>query len=186
MINTSPMERMTLAVTMGIASPSVGWISLARYPDYFIGINGQVVSVKKAVPWLMSPTKMGEYDGYVLYGPDRKPRHEYRHRLVAEAVHGPCPDGMECRHIDSDKTNADFTNLEWSTHTANESDKRSIGTAPIGERSGLAKLTAADVLTMRKLRTETGAPYYAIAARFGVTTMTAHRAIAGKNWSHVK
>jgi len=44
------------------------------------------------------------------------------HRLVLEAFVGPCPDGMEACHLDSDKTNNRVSNLRWDTHLENMRD----------------------------------------------------------------
>lgn len=51
-----------------------------------------------------------------------------------------------------------------------------------GARNPLAKLTAADVHAMQLLRAEHGWSYAKIAPLFGVTTMTAYRAIVGQSW----
>ena len=41
------------------------------------------------------------------------------HRLVCEAFHGPCPDGMEVLHADDMKTNNHASNLSWGTRQQN-------------------------------------------------------------------
>ena len=41
------------------------------------------------------------------------------HRLVAETFIGPAPDGKEVNHIDGDKLNNHWGNLEWVTHAEN-------------------------------------------------------------------
>jgi hypothetical protein len=43
-------------------------------------------------------------------------------RLVLMAFVGPCPDGMECCHVDGDSTNNHLSNLRWDTHSANVID----------------------------------------------------------------
>ncbi len=53
-----------------------------------------------------------------------------------------------------------------------------------GERHPCAKLTAADVLEMRRLRSE-GVAFKVLGARFGVTTQAAHLAVSGKSWRHL-
>lgn len=49
-------------------------------------------------------------------------------RLVLETFVGPCPDGMECRHLDGNKLNDDLENLCWGTRYENIQDKVIHGT----------------------------------------------------------
>ena len=71
------------------------------------------------------------------------------HVLVATAFHGPCPDGMECRHLDGSRTNNQSSNLEWGTRQQNCHDAARHGTSNIGERHPHAKLSADDVWQIR-------------------------------------
>ena len=47
----------------------------------------------------------------------------YVHRLVLEAFVGPCPEGMECRHLEGDTANNALSNLAWGTPQENAADK---------------------------------------------------------------
>lgn len=89
-------------------------------------------------------TTMG---GYLLIGlwKDSKCKRKSVHRLVIENFVGPCPPGMQCRHLDGDPTNNRLDNLSWGTVNENWKDKRRHGTAPVGERGGHAKLTKDEV-----------------------------------------
>jgi hypothetical protein len=158
--------------------PGEYWGQLLEFPDYIIGAHGAVVSFRMATPRRLSPIKMGLYRGFQLKDRDDVLKRRYVHRLVAELIHGPCPDGQECRHLDGDRQNNDYSNLRWGTHTENERDKTS--------RFIPSKLTYADALEMRRIRADTGDTYAGIAKRFGVTTMTAFRAITGQSWSPEK
>lgn len=44
------------------------------------------------------------------------------HSLVLEAFIGPCPPGMEARHLDDDPTNNNLSNLVWGTRSENSGD----------------------------------------------------------------
>lgn len=44
------------------------------------------------------------------------------HRLVLETFIGPCPDGMECLHMDGNKQNNSLDNLRWGTREENVQD----------------------------------------------------------------
>lgn len=50
------------------------------------------------------------------------------HRLVMMAFIGPCPDGMEVRHLDGDPTNNNLDNLRYGTRPQNQEDAVRHGT----------------------------------------------------------
>lgn len=159
---------------------------IERFPQYEFHHDGFVISMVKATPRIMKPIKMGQYVGLQLKRSDGHTEKAYLHRLICEAYHGPCPVGMECRHIDGDKKNNAAANLAWGTKAENETDKQNHGTAPSGEKNGMAKMTEAEVRNMRLHRKLTGESYARIARSFGVSTMTAYRAITKKQWRNVK
>jgi hypothetical protein len=45
------------------------------------------------------------------------------HRLVLDAFVGPCPDGMECRHLNGVKADCRLSNLAWGTRKENIEDR---------------------------------------------------------------
>lgn len=49
------------------------------------------------------------------------------HRLVLEAFVGPCPDGMEACHANSNRTDNRLVNLRWDTPEANVTDRVTAG-----------------------------------------------------------
>lgn len=49
------------------------------------------------------------------------------HRLVLETFVGPCPEGMECRHLDGNPSNNLLDNLAWGTREENIEDNRQNG-----------------------------------------------------------
>ncbi len=68
------------------------------------------------------------------------------HRLVLETFVGPCPDGMECRHLDGNPANNNLDNLCWGTPKENAKDRELHGKTVRGEKSGVAKLTQKQVV----------------------------------------
>jgi hypothetical protein len=53
---------------------------------------------------------------------------QFVHRLVLAAFVGPCPEGMEVRHLDGNPANTRLANLRYGTHSENELDKVRHGT----------------------------------------------------------
>jgi hypothetical protein len=106
------------------------------------------------------------------------------HTLVLTAFVGPCPAGMECRHLDSNPTNNHISNLQWAYHVTNAADRVPRGTAPIGVKNGRAKLNDEKVREIRKLRAQ-GWSQRAIGQLFGVAVATVNDTLCGRNWKHV-
>jgi hypothetical protein len=95
------------------------------------------------------------------------------------AFNGECPEGMEIAHGDGDKTNPRLSNLRYATRSENQMDRVAHGMSNRGERHGMAKLTAQDVLTIREVIDETQS---ALAKRFGVTTSCIRRVLSRRTW----
>jgi hypothetical protein len=111
-------------------------------------------------------------------------RDAYVHRLVCEAYHGPCPPGLQCRHLDGDQTNNAPGNLRWSDAVTNMADKVLHGTQPLGEKHHRSKLTADIVLDARR-RAAAGERVDLIAADLGIPYRCLLDAVTGRRWKHV-
>lgn len=104
------------------------------------------------------------------------------HRLVCEAFHGPAPEGKtEVAHINGDPMDNRADNLRWTDRVGNEADKVAHGTAPVGERHGMSKLTAEQV---EQIKTMPGSSTE-VAAVFGVSGANVRRIRSGQGWSHM-
>ncbi|QLB38254.1 HNH nuclease [Sulfitobacter phage phiGT1] len=159
---------------------------ILRFPKYEFHKDGFVISRFYQTPRILKPIRMGNYVGLTLKRIDGHLEKAYLHRLICEAHHGPCPEGMECRHKDGDKANNAASNLAWGTSQENSADKNDHGTMLVGEKNPMSKMTEEGVREMRKYREDTGESYAKIAKRFDVSAMTAHRIINNKLWRSVK
>jgi hypothetical protein len=103
------------------------------------------------------------------------------HSLVLEAFAGPRPEGADCCHNNNDRTDARFANLRWDSRKNNHADKIRHGTAQRDERSGLAKLTRAQVDEIRATWVRGMGRIFA--KRFGVSPSAISLVKNGKAWS---
>ncbi len=180
----------------------VEYRTLPEYPGYRIGDDGTVWScrTRKGVgkngkgsgfvfsdTWkMLSPAvHCGKYLHVVLTTQAGIESTQTVHKLVLLAFIGPCPEGMECRHLDGVGNNNRLSNLAWGTHAENEADRKHHGTDNQGERHGMSKLTADKVREIRTLYAAGGESYYSLGTKFGVTYSTIHEAITRKTWKHV-
>lgn len=108
-------------------------------------------------------------------------RTEKVHRLVLAAFAGPCPPGMECRHLNGTRDDNRAKNLAWGTRRENCDDTIRHGRTPRGERSGKAKLTAALVREVRR-RAGAGETRRSIAGSLGLAPSTVTSAVNGDTW----
>jgi hypothetical protein len=101
--------------------------------------------------------------------------------LVARVFLGPRPAGKQVCHEDGQKGNCRFSNLRYDTPTGNAADRWRHGTMLHGERVSSARLSAADVDQIRRLK-GTGS-WRSIARRFGVTHKTIGNIHRGVTWT---
>lgn len=155
------------------------------YPNYLITKIGEVWSLKKKI--FLKPAI--NRCGYLFVGLYKnKQRKGYHiHSLVLKTFVGPCPNGMECRHLDGNSTNNHLNNLCWGTKKENQNDSKRHGTMnrAKGENHGHVKLTKFEVLRIRLLY-QTGRYYQReLAKMFSVHRSTIGFIVRKEHWRHI-
>lgn len=128
-----------------------------------------------------------QYVGHMLQTFNVGGRKVYRlvHRLVLEVFFGPCPEGMECRHLDGNPGNNRLDNLAWGTKKENQADSRRHGTAYMlpGRKGEYRKIDERSAIEIRKLASE-GVSRKALSIRFGLGTSQVGRIVRRDHWKH--
>ena len=107
------------------------------------------------------------------------------HRLILETFIGPCPEGMECRHLDGNPTNNHLSNLCWGSHQDNEADKDRMGRRPRGSKHGGSKLTEQDVRMIIYMCSTKLFSQRETADIYGVCIGTVNHIIKKRNWRQI-
>lgn len=172
-----------------------GFRVIPGYPRYAINKSGSVLSIcmrgsgaKTNRCWTDAKQLAfaADRNGYKRVTLCRNGRSQrlFVHVLVLTTFVGPCPEGMECRHLDGCNTNNHVDNLAWGTVAENHKDKILHGTVGFGERNGSAKLGVEAVLTIRQ-RAANGESSRSIAKDFAVSQVTVSKIVRRAAWSHV-
>ena len=103
------------------------------------------------------------------------------HRVSWFLKHGEVPDGI-LRHKCDNPPCVNPDHLEPGTQADNIADKMARGRQAKGERIGTAKITADDVLAIRR-RTMTPRE---VMAHYGLSKTHAHRLLNGGGWAHLR
>jgi hypothetical protein len=107
------------------------------------------------------------------------------HLLVLESFVGPCPDGMECRHLNGDGFDNRLINLAWGTHQENVNDQRWHGTWTRGDRHASTKLTRWNILIDIPIFSVMGLSQCEIGRRLGVSSTSIRQVVIGHTWVHL-
>ena len=99
---------------------------ISNFPDYTITCDGRVWSFKTN-KWLRPQKNSRGYLQFTLSN-DHLKKIYAAHRLVLETYIGPCPKGMECRHLNGNRQDNRLDNLKWGTHSENQQDAVRHGT----------------------------------------------------------
>lgn len=150
-----------------------------EFPAYLVSADGRIYSQRSRR--FLKPIRLGDYLGVMITHASGQIVKRYLHRLVLEAVVGPCPSGLQARHLNGNRHDNRAANLAWGTKRRNESDKVAHGTAPRGDRNGAAKLTWHQVREIRGLL-RAGAVQRRVAEQFQVSPMTVSRIVRGESW----
>jgi hypothetical protein len=169
---------------------------------YEVTADGRVYSLDSINRWrgkreiAQHPNSWGYPSVRLVIGGKRK--RSAVHTLVAESFLPPKPSPLhQIRHLNGDKTDNRASNLAWGTAKDNADDREAHGRTARGQRHGRAvrtrsfptgescyqsKLTAADVLGIRRM----DAPNLrALSRHYGVSFNTIWNVWHRKTWRHV-
>lgn len=158
-----------------------------EYPNYAITEDGRVWSYKTK-RFIKLSLNRGGYYCMGLSKPGQRPKNHRVHRLVAFAYLGEQPsDKPDINHIDGNKQNNHYTNLEWSNKSLNGSHayKMGLSTASpqLGEKHGMSKLTNNDVLNIRKLSENTSNKE--IGKLYDLNPAYVWKIVTRRSWKHI-
>lgn len=182
---TTPLDTLTLLeASMPTQDPttSVEYRTLARFVGYRFGSDGSAWTQRcrgrkkgQVGPalgeWKLLKPIFHHQTGYfmvMMTGLDKKQSNCYLHRLILEAFHGPCPEGMGCRHLNGIRTDNRLENLAWGTWKENSHDRYRHGTVPMGKDHWNGKVDESDKQEIREARTK-GVPTKQLAEQYGIS-----------------
>lgn len=129
--------------------------------------------------WLWSSKSYGKFriDGRIVAA----------HRFVYELFRGPIPPRALVRHSCDVRACVNPDHLLIGTHALNADDRRVRGrnNTPRGEHCGIAKLTDATALEIRRRYRDERIYQHDLAREYGVSKHTVQALLAGKTWTHL-
>lgn len=152
-------------------------------PGYFASACGLIFQ-KSGPGWMEIGQRFSNGYKTVKVPIDGKVKYRSVHRLVLEAFVGPCPDGMQCRHLNDHRADNRLENLKWGTPKENGEDKVANDVQPWGEEHYKAVWSEADIIEMRRLW-NSGGDLSQIQERFGGLRPAIHHAVTGRTWKHI-
>lgn len=162
----------------------VSSLSRVRSLDRIVVVRGHPMMASKTLRGKILKKWIAQV-GYwmVSLGRDGKLTQYYVHRLVAEAFIQNPSNLPNIDHKDGDKTNDNFTNLEWVTQPENMSRARIACIEKTGRAMAKCKLKPEEVLLIRELIQSSSSRELGL--RFGVSYATIEDAVARRTWKHL-
>lgn len=136
------------------------WVDIAEYENiYQISNYGQIKRFNrdkryKSFKILKQNINSSGYFVIDLYKNNKRKTYTV-HKLILTTFVGPCPFGMECRHLNGIRTDNRLCNLKWGTRSENVKDAIKHKTHKIpynkGSKHGRAKLNDWKIRVIRRL-----------------------------------
>lgn len=158
------------------------WLSLkGTFGLYKISEYGDILRVDKGT-LLKHLIMTGHGYYYVDISVRGKKIRQVIHRSVARHFLGEKKDGVVINHIDGNKLNNHYSNLEYCTPSENILHAYRLGLKSAkGSNNGRSKLTEDAVLDIRK----SDEPTYVLAKRYNVSCTAIQDVKAKRRWAHV-
>lgn len=161
------------------------WKQVKEFPSYWVSEFGDVKTTLRR-KCILKPTIDRGYHKVTLWVDGRSFKTS-AHRLVALAFIER-PDGMyEINHIDGNKSNNHYSNLEWTDRKGNinHMDRLGLRSFASGESHGCTSLTKDQVQQMRAAYKSGNTSYPKLANKYGVSISSAQRIVKGQTWKYV-
>lgn len=167
------------------------WRIIPSYPDYEASEDGRVRRCTPFPPGRRPPSGRDleqrlQRNGYLTakMRRDGAGKEVGVHTLVCEAFHGRKADPrLVAAHKNGNPTDNRASNIRWCTQAENIADKKEHGTLLSGEKHPQAKLTAAQVLEIRKRYVPgRGGGAFALAREYGINPEYLRIVATGRKW----
>lgn len=132
---------------------------------------------------ILKPCKVGKGYLTVCLRDGKKTYRKYLHQMVAECFVERPNGSCIVNHIDGNKKNNYYTNLEWVTYSENNQHAYDKNLKSRGEKFYNAVLTEADVKTI--LANGKYTTYQNIADKYGVSKATIRDVLLRRTWKHI-
>jgi DNA-binding CsgD family transcriptional regulator len=113
------------------------------HPSRAVGTDG-IVWRRCKVGWQPASCSINRSGYQVLSRASGATGNTLVHRVVLEAFIGPCPPGLQCRHLNGNPADNRLDNLCWGTPAQNTEDKRRHGTLMYGAQKPRSHTTMAE------------------------------------------
>lgn len=151
---------------------------------YQISSCGCIKSIIRVKDRVLKPCVVGKGYLAVSLRKNNQTYRKYIHQLVCESFCGESTkENKVVNHIDGNKLNNHFTNLEWCSYSSNNKHAYDTGLKNRGEGFYNARLSEADVIQIRKIG-KIGT-YQEIADCYGVSKATVRDVLMGRTWKHI-
>lgn len=152
--------------------------------DYYIHNNG-IVENSKTGKIICQSIKINGYSHVILHK-DCKNKYMTAHRLVAMHFIPNTENKPEVNHIDGNKQNNHYLNLEWVTSSENKKHCYVKGLASHrGIKNKQVKLSENDVLEIRKLFSQSSFSRIELVKMFKISKSHVDRILRKESWSHI-
>lgn len=165
------------------------WKIIPEYPNYAVSDCGRVKRITATkegrVGHCLKHAYIRGYAAVSLRNGTSPRKLVAVHSLVVRAFHGDRPsDRHQAAHKDGNRANPRADNLRWATPEENAADKVGHGTSIRGSANPRARLTAADVLDIRR-RAIPHVNTRSIAVEFGISPVTVRQIVTKRLWPHL-
>lgn len=165
--------------------PDIKFVLVPNFPDYVCSEYGEVYYTNRPHKPLKPRISRGGYTRLCLSVNGTSPTRSI-HRIVADCFLPPPKKGQDqINHIDGNKLNNHYTNLEWcdSTHNIRHAVRLGLKRGLPGVEHHQAKLDEAQVRTIRSLRGETSIKE--LSRYFKISNSVICAIQAGIAWKHL-